>query len=256
MDARRKRFQPEPPEAAVGPQPRCTFLRASSRQEQAPTRSSAEGNGSQPLGTSSRPCGCHAVRGVLGTYLPGLDRPCYSVSTATRSWRGVSPPTMHMGYSAKAIANFFINRYGRNGISPLKLQKLVYIAHGWNLALRDEVLVNDEYPEAWKYGPVFPSVYYEFRDFGRQPVDRLATDLDDNFEIITPKVNKEDEKTSRLLNKIWEVYGKYSGTKLSQLTHNDGSPWHAAWEESGGVRNAHIEEDKIKDHYRKKMSDR
>lgn len=64
-----------------------------------------------------------------------------------------------MGHSAKAIANFFIDRHKRHGISPLKLQKLIYMAHGWHLALLDKPLVEDEAPEAWKFGPVFASVY-------------------------------------------------------------------------------------------------
>ena len=40
-----------------------------------------------------------------------------------------------MGYSAKAVANYFLSKYGRKkGITPLKIQKLVYIAHGWHMA--------------------------------------------------------------------------------------------------------------------------
>ena len=48
-----------------------------------------------------------------------------------------------MGYSAKALANFFIKNY--TNISPLKIQKLVYISHGWHLGLFDEPLVDDEF---------------------------------------------------------------------------------------------------------------
>ena len=51
-----------------------------------------------------------------------------------------------MGHPVKAIANFFIDRYGRHGITPLKLQKLIYVAHGWHLALLDKPLVIDENP--------------------------------------------------------------------------------------------------------------
>lgn len=63
-----------------------------------------------------------------------------------------------VGYSAKAVANYFLAQYGKHGLNPLKLQKLVYIAHGWNLAVRNQPLVDNELPEAWEYGPVFASL--------------------------------------------------------------------------------------------------
>ena len=157
-----------------------------------------------------------------------------------------------MGYSAKAVANFFIRRYGRHGISPLKLQKLIYIAHGWCLALTDEPLVKDEHVEAWQHGPVFPSVYYEFREFGANIITRQATELAADFSIETPEVT--DDTTKRLLDKVWEHYGKYSGAQLSRLTHKPGSPWDIASREANGIRNFHISNDLIKAHYKEQIS--
>ena len=56
----------------------------------------------------------------------------------------------------KAVANKFLELGERDGVSditPMKLLKLVYIAHGWHLALSEgkKPLVN-EASEAWKYG--------------------------------------------------------------------------------------------------------
>ena len=158
-----------------------------------------------------------------------------------------------MGTSAKAVANFFIRRHGRHGISPLKLQKLIYIAHGWSLALKDEPLVNDERPEAWKHGPVFPSVYYEFRNFGAKIITREATELADDLSIETPKVT--DDRTKRLLDKVWQEYGQYSGSQLSRLTHKTGSPWHEARKRANGIRNYHINDEIIKGHYKNQIHD-
>ncbi len=63
-----------------------------------------------------------------------------------------------MGYSAQAVANCFLDLANKENkeITPLKIQKLVYIAHGWFLAVTDKPLVDDEFVEAWQYGPVFP----------------------------------------------------------------------------------------------------
>lgn len=42
-------------------------------------------------------------------------------------------------------------------ITNLKLQKLIYIANGYMLAIHDAPLIN-EAPQAWKYGPVIHSI--------------------------------------------------------------------------------------------------
>jgi len=44
----------------------------------------------------------------------------------------------------------------------MKLQKLVYYAHGWHLALNNEPLI-DEQVECWQYGPVISSLFHEFK---------------------------------------------------------------------------------------------
>ncbi len=160
-----------------------------------------------------------------------------------------------MGYSAKAIANFFIDHYKKQKFTPLKLQKLIYIAHGWHLAMYDEDLVNDEYAEAWQFGPVFPSVYHEFKDLGSQPVRRRATDLDldedGNVTFAAPLVKPNDERTTALLRRVWDVYGKFTAAQLIELTHAPGSPWDKAQRKDGGLRrNPHIEREDIESHYK------
>ena len=53
---------------------------------------------------------------------------------------------MKTGYPVKAIANYFLKDHRKEGITPLKIQKLVYIAYGWYLAYHQHPLINDEYP--------------------------------------------------------------------------------------------------------------
>ena len=154
-----------------------------------------------------------------------------------------------MGYTAKAPANYFLQHY--KGISPLKLQKLVYISHGWHLGFFDEPLVDDEYAEAWQYGPVFPSLYYEFKDFGADSIDRLAQDSSPpNFEKIVPQIRPIDVTTPDLLSKVWDGYGKFTAVQLSSLTHAAGTPWYDTWHRNPGWRNLHIDNDAIRAHYK------
>lgn len=155
-----------------------------------------------------------------------------------------------MGYSAKAVANYFLKKYGKQGITPLKIQKLVYIAHGWHLAFFSKPLVNDEYAEAWKYGPVFASLYHEFKYRGRLPIIDLATDLSDDLEDETPVIPRSDKTVRDLLDRVWAVYGKYTGFQLSTMCHRDGSPWSQAREQSQGRNNANIDDEVIMNHYK------
>jgi len=48
-----------------------------------------------------------------------------------------------MAYDARAIANLFLGFGSRDSspISPLKMQKLAYLAHGWSLVMRGTGLV-------------------------------------------------------------------------------------------------------------------
>src|SRR6476619_3832573 len=79
-----------------------------------------------------------------------------------------------------AIANEFLKKPGALGVlTQMQLQKLTYIAHGWNLALNERRLVSDEL-EAWDYGPVYPMLYDHAKYFGKSPIPRLITDRDDD----------------------------------------------------------------------------
>lgn len=163
-----------------------------------------------------------------------------------------------MGYSAKAVANAVLQIAETSGasLSPLKLQKLVYIAHGWHLAIKDAPLVNDEFAEAWQYGPVFPSLYHEFKKFGKGSIKDRATDFsvsdgpEFDVEVVEPEIDRSDDFTWSLLNRIWETYGKHNGLTLSDLTHQSGTPWQITWSKSDGRKNADIKNEIIQSHYK------
>ena len=155
-----------------------------------------------------------------------------------------------MGYSAKAVANYFLSQYRSHGITPLKIQKLVYLAHGWHMAYFDDPLVSDEWAEAWQYGPVFPSLYHDFKHRGRLPIIDLAKDLDPDLKETTPVIDKSDERIRKLLDRVWEVYGKSTGIELSEICHVPESPWDTARKEFGTRINAHIEDDVIREYYK------
>ena len=159
-----------------------------------------------------------------------------------------------MSYDAKAIANYFLDAAAKQNASltPMKLQKLIFFAHGWYLALYGEPLIADQI-EAWQFGPVVPSIYHEFKHARSGAISSRATEFDlDTFELIEPEVPKSDERSRSLMDKVWQTYGKFSAFQLSNLTHLPDTPWatvRAKLDMPG--RNVPIEEGLIKDHFTK-----
>jgi uncharacterized phage-associated protein len=145
-----------------------------------------------------------------------------------------------MPYKALEVANYFLDlaKRDKKPISPMKLQKLVYFAHGWNLALRNEPLLLERV-EAWDYGPVIPAVYHAFKECGRGEIKELAAsvDLDDDGKIvIADYVLKADKDTFALLKRVWDVYRSYTAIQLSNATHDPDGAWFKTYHEGEGAQ--------------------
>lgn len=131
-----------------------------------------------------------------------------------------------MSYPAMAIANAFIHKalLGQvHHLTPMKLQKLMFFAQSWYVKLYKEVLFDGIF-ERWQYGPVLAELYYEFRDFGKQDITRLGTDVWGKEAVLS----ESEERTAAVLeflDKILQTYGTYSGPQLSWMTHQAGTAW-------------------------------
>jgi uncharacterized phage-associated protein len=152
-------------------------------------------------------------------------------------------------YSAKAVANYFLELAEANGeaLSPMKLQKLIYFAHGWHLALYNEPLINEPI-YAWKFGPVITSVYHEFKKFGYSPITGTAID-DDEDGVWLPSIPREDERTRGLLKRVWDVYRKFTAVQLSNMTHAPDTPWRTTWERGEGMPELRIDNGLIRENF-------
>lgn len=123
-----------------------------------------------------------------------------------------------MMYPARMIANYLIWRansdeeLGEN-ISNLKLQKLLYYAQGFHLALNGAPLF-DEPIEAWLHGPVVRSIYLLYNSYGAQAI---PTPQDFDPDAI-------DSETVEIIEEAYSVYGQYSAWGLRNLTHEE-APW-------------------------------
>jgi len=153
-----------------------------------------------------------------------------------------------MLYSPKSIANYFLDLAKARGeeISPMKLQKLVYYAHGWYAGYTGTPLI-DEAVEAWQYGPVIPSLYHEFKKFGAGSIGAKATTIEGmEFREVPPP---DDPNIRRFLENVWASYGQFTGLKLSEMTHAADSPWEETWKSAGGMRGTDIPFEKIQSHF-------
>ena len=118
--------------------------------------------------------------------------------------------------SAEIIAKYFIKKAQDEGetITNKKLQKLLYYAQAWNLALNEKPLFKEDI-EAWVHGPAIREVYVKYKKFGFHPIKE---------EVSTKDFKNID---SDLLDEVWRVYGKYDADYLEVLTHNE-EPWQKA----------------------------
>ena len=122
--------------------------------------------------------------------------------------------------------------------TPMHVLKLVYISHGWMLGLYGRSLINEP-AEAWRYGPVVPSLYHRYKSFGRDPITAEPVDRSDAF----------DDEQRDVIKQVHEVYGDFTALQLSALTHKPDTPWDIAYREYGvGVI---IRNELIRDYYKR-----
>lgn len=156
-----------------------------------------------------------------------------------------------------SIANEFLKLPGASGgLTQMQLQKLAFIANGWNTVINDRPLIGEQ-PQAWDYGPVYPDLYDHTKYFGKEKIGRLITPDDDQaakfFLRSRPKAEPYEANLSiregQVVTNVWKRYGNMTGIALSRLTHQPGTPWYETFNNDG--KNEPIPLELIADHYRR-----
>ncbi|XAM01408.1 DUF4065 domain-containing protein [Phycisphaeraceae bacterium D3-23] len=179
-----------------------------------------------------------------------------------------------------AIANYFLTQDGKlrkkHDLTPMKLLKLVWFAHGWWMGLHPHPaaggeesftgapLVGDEVPECWPWGPVFSVLYRSAKQYGNKPVEKLLKPYNYGFEIDdepspdldTAFPSATEQNLRPFLDQIFAQYGQFSASKLSNMTHLPGTPWKEVVDKYKGTppRNIDIPNDLIFKYF-KRMAD-
>jgi uncharacterized phage-associated protein len=103
-------------------------------------------------------------------------------------------------------------------LSNLKLQKLLYYVQAWYITFNDKPLFNGKF-EAWVHGPVNRIIYDRFKD-----KKYLYSEITKN-DVLNPSFFETvDGEVKNHIDNVLEVYLKYSGLQLEELSHRE-LPW-------------------------------
>ncbi len=131
-------------------------------------------------------------------------------------------------YSVAAVANSILEIGKEMGqdITNLKLQKLVYFAQGWSLALQEHPLFEEEI-QAWTYGPVIPELYRVAKVYENKPINGCLSARD--------RIPRGSEEWN-VIEEMMKALVEYTPMQLVKLSHEPQSPWAAAWEKGKYTR--------------------
>lgn len=134
----------------------------------------------------------------------------------------------HIGYLVRQRYRSLIG----GEITPIKLQKLVYLVFGYYGGATNEALFDDRI-EAWKYGPVVPTLYHN-----------------GIVGPVLPKLEWEKNYQTQVIvvEKVIKQYGIRSDFELVGLTHGEGTPWKHVY--LGGEMSIEIPKQIIIEYYR------
>lgn len=128
--------------------------------------------------------------------------------------------------TALDVANTFLARAKKEkiDISPMKLQKLIYILYKNYLKETQKKLFSDKF-EVWKYGPVISEVYQAFKKYRSNRITEFYLNSDGSYNTVKLGNNSYFDK---IFEKVWNKYCLIDGIYLSQLTHQKNTAWSKA----------------------------
>ncbi len=164
--------------------------------------------------------------------------------------------------TAAAAANEFLRLSWEEpnvpAVTQMKLQKLLFYAHGWHLALKDSPLFDEDF-EAWEWGPVVRDVYFDTRAYGKERVSGYvsALVLDESGDPLKARIDVPmvtNEPTRDFIRAVWDIHKKYTAVQLSNSTHAKGEPWTIIRDKYGSLeRKPTIPNELISEVFKKKM---
>ena len=112
------------------------------------------------------------------------------------------------------LSKYIVNQFSDQspaGLTPMKLQKLLYYIKAWTL-VEGKLFLQDDFRH-WDYGPVNKDIYEYYKQYGGN--------------VIFPSERDEltiNESEKELVDFIVENYIQFDAFKLSAMTHTE-EPW-------------------------------
>ena len=103
--------------------------------------------------------------------------------------------------------------YQCEDITPLALQKALYYIQGFHFAFYRTFLFSEDC-QAWTHGPVYRDIYFRYRDYRFDPIEKTTT--------FDTSVFSASEKA--ICDSVINNLCCYSGKILERFTHNE-APW-------------------------------
>ena len=130
------------------------------------------------------------------------------------------------------------------GLTHLKIQKMLYYAEGVYLAMENKSLFDNKI-YAWTHGPVIKEVYEKLKIYGKNEIE-----FDENYWNIISEINR-NASLFGILQSVYDNYGGYTAWQLREKTHAVGGPWQITVDTKG--MNKEISKKLIKDYFIKNI---
>ncbi|MCI3860123.1 Panacea domain-containing protein [Lactococcus garvieae] len=163
-------------------------------------------------------------------------------------------------YKSMDIADYFITKANDMGqpLDNLRLQKYLYYFEAMMLVEVGTPLIEEDF-EKWQYGPVLPSVYYEYKQFGNadilKPADHFIIEDWENLEFrestfdITDFENNIPNDDKELIEQLIKILNTYGTFELVNMTHEHDEWKNAEDDILSGTRHLIYNQEKIKQYF-------
>lgn len=148
-------------------------------------------------------------------------------------------------YNSVEVAKYIAAKANEEkfGINMTKMQKLLYIVYGVYLRVY-EIRLTNEHPQAWPYGPVFPTTRNKLLK-----EDLYGISMNDVSDEL-----KKDKTLKTIIDFVFGKFGTWNAGQLSEWSHRDGSPWFYTTKTDNFKWGMQIQDYLIYDYFKKLVS--
>lgn len=134
----------------------------------------------------------------------------FSIHQSGREVRGMA--------TINDVCDYIISKTEQDGLSLLKLQKLLYYCQSWYLAFGKGRLFDEKF-QAWVHGPVNRHIYDRFKDSKYLYSAVSMVDINKDFSY-----NRLTDQEKVHIDSVLSVYAEFTGDQLESMAHQE-DPW-------------------------------